>query len=168
MLFYHLVFDTTIYLVLYLLIYNSIIIIIFWTFFQTLIISYKTLNNLNTINVQPFFVFIMTIMLLSAAGVPPLMGFFSKLFVLQIILNTKFFLIYILFFFNLLLGLYFYVQNIKYIHSNQFTFKKSQYVITGEKLTLHYYYFSSLIVLLNLLSFNYIDDLFLIIAWIMS
>lgn len=103
-------------------------------------------------------------MLLSAAGVPPLMGFFSKLFVLQIILNTKFFLIYVLFFFNLLLGLYFYVQNIKYIHSNQFTFKKSQFIINMEKINLYYYYISLLVVLLNLLSFNYIDDLFLFVA----
>nr|QPL15913.1 NADH dehydrogenase subunit 2b [Strombidium sp.] len=165
MLFYNLIFDTTIYLTLYLFIYNSLIIIIFWTFFNTLILSYKTLNNFALFLVHPFYVFLFTIILLSAAGVPPLLGFFSKLFVLQIILNSKFFLIFILFFFNLLLGLYFYIQNLKYLHSNQFSFNKTQTLISGERNNIYFIYISIIIVLLNLLSFNYIDDMFLLISW---
>jgi len=52
------------------------------------------------------------------AGVPPFLGFFTKLFIFVIILNASFFLIYWIFFLLLFLGLYFYVQNIRFLNTS--------------------------------------------------
>merc|ERR1712156_521922 len=55
------------------------------------------------------------IALFSMAGVPPFIGFFSKLSIFVIILNSFFFVLYIMFFILLFSGLYFYLQNLRLI-----------------------------------------------------
>lgn len=53
------------------------------------------------------------------AGVPPFTGFFAKLFILLLLSNSSLFLLYSLFVILLLTGLYFYVQNLRFLHSSK-------------------------------------------------
>lgn len=62
-----------------------------------------------------------TLFLFSLAGVPPFIGFFSKVYLLNLLVNQGFFVLYSLFVVLLIVGLYFYVQNIRFIHSTNHT-----------------------------------------------
>ena len=54
-----------------------------------------------------YFSTVLAIVLFSMAGVPPFLGFFSKLLILILLINSNFFLFYLFFFGLLFFGLYF-------------------------------------------------------------
>jgi len=53
--------------------------------------------------------------LLSMAGVPPFSGFFSKLAIFVLLLNSSIFFLFPLLFILLFTGLYFYLQNLRLV-----------------------------------------------------
>ena len=57
------------------------------------------------------------LLILSMAGVPPFVGFFTKVFIFILLCNSKFFLFFPIFFVLLFIGLYFYTQNIRFLNS---------------------------------------------------
>ena len=95
------------------------------------------------------------------AGVPPFIGFFSKLFIITLLINSSFFLFYSLFFVLLLIGLYFYVQNLRFLHSTNLQTSDYAYVESSERVTLGFFYVSTFLLLLLGLGTFYIDDLLL-------
>jgi len=99
------------------------------------------------------------------AGVPPFIGFFSKLFILTLLVNNAFVLLYLLFFVLLFIGLFFYIQNIRFLHSTNSLSITPIHINAVEKNTLIYYYFTIIFLTLLLLGLLYIDDLLLIVIW---
>jgi hypothetical protein len=67
----------------------------------------------------------------------------------------------------LFLGLYFYIQNIRFLHSTNSGYSSHTY-INNEKKNIPVYYFSIFSIILLSLGFIFIDDLLLIFMWILS
>lgn len=99
------------------------------------------------------------------AGVPPFIGFFSKLFIITLLINTNFFLLYFLFFVTLFIGLYFYVQNIRFLYSTNLQTLSFPF-LTNEHLIITYYYYTITLLVTLILGMFYIDDFILIITWL--
>ena len=114
------VIDTNIYLFAYMFIYNLSLISFFWTLFSFINIKLKTLYTFSEFTQNSFFVLNISILLFSMAGVPPFIGFFSKIFVMVLVINNYYFFLYFIFFLLLFLGLYFYMQNIRFLHSTNY------------------------------------------------
>lgn len=99
------------------------------------------------------------------AGVPPLLGFFSKLLVFVNNINNDFFLLYSLLFIILFLGLYFYIQNIRFLHSTNY--QTLNYTYMGiDRTIIIYHYFSIWIVMILLGGVVTINDIDLCCNWI--
>lgn len=109
--------DSLVILFSYMFIYNLSLILIFWTLEQFVSFNFKTLYAFTDLKFNTFFVISLSIVLFSIAGVPPFIGFFSKLLILVTLINSNFFFFYIFFFGLLFFGLYFYLQNIRYLFS---------------------------------------------------
>jgi len=160
------VIDTNIYLFTYMFIYNLSLISFFWTLFSFINIKLKTLYTFSEFTQNSFFVLNISILLFSMAGVPPFIGFFSKLFVMVLVINNYYFFLYFIFFLLLFLGLYFYMQNIRFLHSTNY---KNYYTpsLHNERATLLMFYF--IITLLTTIVFGlvYIDDFILFFTWLL-
>ena len=161
----NLILENNIYLYLYLVIYNFSLIIFGWTLLLVIVTKLQTLQSLSNFSYNSFNLLILTVILFSIAGVPPFIGFFLKLFIMILLLNNNFFIFYFLFFILLFLGLYFYTQNIRFLHTSKLGYSSSPYLI-NEKISISYIFSSVLVLLLVILGFNYIDDLLFILVWI--
>lgn len=153
---------------LYMFVYNITLINLFWIFFSVTITNLKTLYSLSLFSFNSFYLFTITVSLFSLAGVPPFLGFFSKLFVLNILVNKNFYLFYYIFFIILLLGLYFYVQNIRFLHS---TNHKSLAPLTlngSRRITFFIYYYLVFTLFFLINSVFYLDDFIFLFLWIFS
>nr|YP_010049553.1 NADH dehydrogenase subunit 2b [Strombidium cf. sulcatum]QPL15958.1 NADH dehydrogenase subunit 2b [Strombidium cf. sulcatum] len=166
MLYYNLISDSTIFITTYFLIYNLTLILFFWTLFNMYLYKIKTLNLFSYFSSKPFYLLLMSVVILSLAGVPPFIGFFSKLFILQLVFNSKFFLLIVIFFINLLVSLYFYVQNLKYLHTITNNYQPTPHIVNHEKISVYYHYFSIFTLLIIVNGFNYIDDILVYTYWI--
>ena len=121
-------------------IYNLSLIILFWCLFNVIVTQLKTLHTFNGLSFNSYYLLLVTTLLFSMAGVPPFLGFFSKLFILTLLASTEFFILYALFFVFLFLGLYFYIQNIRFLHSTNHSTLNYPSVGGNEKHTLLFYY----------------------------
>ena len=150
----------------YMFIYNTSLILLFWTLFTTILTKFKTLYSFNNFHFNSLQLLILTILLFSMAGVPPFIGFFSKLFILVLLTNNSFFLIYFLFFPILLIGLYFYIQNIRFLHSTNAQNATTQFMF-NEKVNLSYLYFSLWFLTILLFGIFFVDDILLLFTWLL-
>ena len=91
MLFFNLTCDSNILMFTYMFLYNTSLILLFWTLFTTILTKFKTLHSFNSFHFNSFHLLVLTILLFSMAGVPPFIGFFSKLFILTLLVNNSFF-----------------------------------------------------------------------------
>ena len=161
------IFDTNIYLYTYMLIYNTTIILLFWTLFNIITSEFKTLHQFNNFSYNSFYVLTISIILFSMAGVPPFIGFFSKLFIILLFINGYFSLFFILLLILLLIGLYFYMKNIKFLHSTNASSANYPFLL-NEKLVINYYYLTiSSLVIISLGTF-FIDDFILFVTWLFN
>jgi len=159
--------DTLITLFIYMLIYNLSLISIFWTLHQFISSNIKTLYSFTDFKFNFYFVISLTIVLFSIAGVPPFLGFFSKLLILLILVNSNFFFFYIFFFGLLFFGLYFYLQNIRFLYSTGVG--KLNYTYTSNvRLTSLYFNFTFLILFFLIFGFFFMDDILLYFYWLFS
>ena len=101
------------------------------------------------------------------AGVPPFIGFFSKLFIILLFINGYFSLLFLLLLILLLIGLYFYMQNIKFLHSTN-TSSANYPFFLNEKLVINYYYLIIFFLIVISLGTFFIDDFILFITWIFN
>jgi NADH:ubiquinone oxidoreductase subunit 2 (subunit N) len=142
-------------------IYNTSLVTLFWVLFSTVLTQFRTLHSFSNFSFSSFSLTSITILLFSMAGVPPFVGFFSKLFVLTLLTNNSFFLLYALFFVVLFLGLYFYVQNIRFLHSTNPGDTPSHYISGTERLLPVFYYAALTVLVTIVLGTVYVDDLLL-------
>ena len=97
------------------------------------------------------------------AGIPPFWGFFTKVFLFQLLCMTNFSLLYPFFFTLLFLGLYFYIQNIRFLNasnSSNFTYLYDQNLRT---IPLIYYTLFCLSFVL-IFGFIFMDELLIVVS----
>jgi len=99
------------------------------------------------------------------AGVPPFIGFFSKLFILILLINNSFFIFYFLFFIVLFIGLYFYIQNIRFIHSTNLKIINKPYIFNIRN-SLYFNYVIINFIIFIIFGLYLIDDVVLFFSWI--
>ena len=146
-------------------IYNVTLISIFFVLMSSLISNFKTLYSFSNYSFDIFFLLSLSISIFSLAGVPPFIGFFSKLFILNILSNSNMFILYFILFVILLLALYFYIQNLRFLHSTNQGYSSSSY-LSNERKSINIYYYSLFIVFFLSLGFFLIDDIILIFIWL--
>ena len=151
---------------IYFFIYNITLVTVFWLLLLVIVKQFITLQSFNNLSFNSFSVFTMTVLLFSMAGVPPLLGFFSKLLVFVSSVNNDFFLLYTLLFLILFVGLYFYVQNIRFLHSTNYRTFSYPY-LGNERLILIFNYFTIWIIVFMLLGSIAINDAYLFFQWVL-
>lgn len=100
----------------YLIVYNVALYVIFSSLLQFVSFDLKTLQTLSRLGSGVFFSNTLTIALFSMAGVPPFVGFFTKVFIFDLLADMNFFVFYAIAFLLLFVGLYFYIQNIRFLY----------------------------------------------------
>jgi NADH:ubiquinone oxidoreductase subunit 2 (subunit N) len=159
--------DTLVILFIYMFIYNLSLILIFWTLSQFVSFNFKTIYSFNDLKFNYYFVTLLSIVLFSMAGVPPFLGFFSKILILVLLINSNFFLFYIFFFGLLFFGLYFYLQNIRFLHSTGVG--KLNYATVGFlRSSSLYYSLSTFFLFFLIFGFAFMEDIILYFYWIVS
>lgn len=156
--------NTMLLLLTYMLIYNVTSFILFITLLQLSESSIKTLYSFSNLENSHFFTKVLALALLSLAGVPPLLGFFSKIFVFLLLVNSNLSALFVPFFVLVFSGLYFYVQNLRFLHSTN----KATSIAVNE-LQSHasciYVTFTLPISFLLIFGFCYVDDITLVALW---
>ena len=158
-------FESLINLFFYVLVYNFSLILLFWTLNQFINSNFKTLNSFSDLKYNFFSVFTITVLFLSMAGVPPFLGFFSKLLILISLINANFFLFYIYFFTLLFFGLYFYVQNMRFLYTS--TASHLHYAfLPFVRVQVLYLYFAYAFLFSLIFGFYFFEDLFFCTLWL--
>ena len=147
---------------LYMFLYNVTIISLFWVFFSTITIDMKTLYSFSLFSFDSFYLFALTIFMFSLAGVPPFIGFFSKLFLINLLLNKNFYYLYFFLFVVLFTGLYFYIQNVRFLHSSNTSNSLKIYFYGQERVSIISLYFIILNIFFITNGVLFIDDFLLI------
>ena len=168
MLFYSDIFTPTIYLYAYMFIYNVSLILIFWVLSSIFISANKTLNSLAGFNLHSSSLFILSLCIFSVAGVPPFTGFLTKLFLVNLLLNQKLAYLYFFLFLLLFVGLYFYIQNMRFLHSSDYSTHSSIHFYNQISLPISYAYYSVVICFMLVFGVFYIDDILLFFFWLFS
>jgi len=159
--------DNLVILFVYMFVYNISLLLIFWTLKQCVNSNSKTIYSFSDFKFNFFFLTIITIVLFSIAGVPPFVGFFSKLLILIALLNSNFLFFFIFFFALLFFGLYFYLQNIKFLYSTGISKIHYAYQI-NVRLSSMFVYHSVFFLFFLIFGVFFIDDLFLYFYWLFS
>lgn len=128
---------------------------------SVLTLKLKTLYAFNNFSFSSYNTFLITIILFSVSGVPPFAGFFTKLLVFILNIANSFFLFYTLFFVIVFLSLYFYIQNIRFLHSTNYQTVQVPYLV-NERIILSFYYLSILLLISLISSFILFDEVSLI------
>jgi NADH:ubiquinone oxidoreductase subunit 2 (subunit N) len=145
----------------YLSVYNFTLAFLFWVMLSVLTLKLKTLYAFNNFSFSSYNVFLITIILFSVSGVPPFAGFFTKLLVFILNIANSFFLFYTLFFVIVFLSLYFYIQNIRFLHSTNYQTNQVPYV-GNERLILTFFYLSIFLLIILISGFILFDEISLI------
>lgn len=152
--------ETNALLFTYMFLYNLSLMVLLWSVFTVITARFKTLHALAGFSFNPYHLLLATALLLSMAGVPPFIGFFAKLFVLGLLTNNSFFILYSQFFLVLFLGLYFYIQNIRFLHSTNPAALYHGY-LQNERVCTVFYYTSLTILGVVLFGVFVLDDVLL-------
>jgi NADH:ubiquinone oxidoreductase subunit 2 (subunit N) len=150
----------------YMFIYNITLILVFWIITSNLTSNMKTLYSFSSFSFDSHYLFFLTVAIFSMAGVPPFIGFFSKLFILNLLINSNLFLFYFIFFVLLFVGLYFYIQNMRFLHTSNLSYSNKQYFL-NERNNIFINYFAVLVMFLLIFGVSYLDDVLLLFTWML-
>ena len=151
----------------YLSVYNFTLSFLFWVILSIISLRFKTLYAFNNFSFSSYNIFLTTVILFSVSGVPPFAGFFTKLLVFVLNVANSFFLFYTLFFVIVFISLYFYIQNIRFLHSTNFQHTQVPY-LNNERLILSFYYLSIFLLILLISGFIIFDDISLAVLWLLN
>ena len=114
------VFTTLFYLVSYIFIMLGLFAIFITLRTASDNILIKRLNRLiNLVEINPFLSFSLFILLFSIAGIPPLLGFYGKLFLFAFTLKSKMYWLTILFVIFSVISVFYYIRLVKIIYFNR-------------------------------------------------
>jgi hypothetical protein len=85
---------------------------------------------------------------------------------LNILANSSFTLLYCLLFIILFLGLYFYIQNLRFLHSTNYGSLSFSYILNERKSVWIYYYILFMSITISF-GFIFIDDIILFFIWLL-
>lgn len=152
-------------LYLYMLVYNCSLIVFFWTLQHYVSSSSKTLFSFSDFKLNTHFITVVSTVLFSMAGVPPFIGFFTKINLLILLVNANFFFFFIFFFSLLFFALYFYVQNIRFLLTSS-----SGNLTYSHELNLRasslFYLVSTVFTIVVMFGFLFLEDLYLFTTWL--
>jgi NADH:ubiquinone oxidoreductase subunit 2 (subunit N) len=104
--------------------------------------------------------------LFSMAGVPPFWGFFSKIFLFTLLANSNFFILFPFFFILLFIGLYFYIQNIRFLNSTAGANFTPIVELNARNVPMYYYLTFTLLFFLTF-GVYFTEDLLILTQWIL-
>lgn len=127
----------------------------------------KTLSDIKFINNLPFISIFVIVLLLSFAGIPPLLGFLSKfLMFLFLFFKKNYFYVFIFLFINMF-SIYFYIQNLRFLisknSSNKFSIKNNLIVFNANLL-----FYINFLNFFNVFSIFFIEDVVLYFNFLVS
>ena len=117
----------------------------------------KTLNELKFFGNLPLVTIYIVIILLSFAGIPPLLGFISKFLVFLFIASKQNYLFLFLFVFSNMFVIYFYIQNLRFLTSKNTSNKfyiKNNFIYVNLNIINYFNYFN----FFNILFIFYIEE----------
>jgi len=150
----------------YAIIYNLTSFLLLSTLLQLANTKIKTLFSLSDLGSANFFTKALSLALLSMAGVPPLLGFFSKVFVFTLVAHSNLLVLFSPFFILLFVGLYFYVQNLRFLNSTSSS-RLSLPCELSLRSSFVYYTTSFPLIFITLFGFCYLDDLVILSTWVL-
>lgn len=159
------VLENLIVLYIYMFVYNISLLLIFWTLTQFVSFKIKTLFSFSDLKFNFFFLTAITVSLFSIAGIPPFIGFFTKILILLCLLNTNFFVFFIFFFILLFFGLYFYLQNLRFLYSSGVS-KLNYSHDSNLHLSSTYCLVVSISIFFLIFGIFFFDDLILYFSWL--
>lgn len=152
-------------LYIYMFVYNISLLLIFWTLMQFASSKIKTLFSFSDFKFNFFFLTTITISLFSIAGIPPFIGFFTKISILLCLVNTNFFSFFLFFFILLFFGLYFYLQNLRFLYSSS-TSQLSYSHNTNLNVSATFCLLVSVFVFFLIFGIFFFDDIVLYFYWL--
>lgn len=168
MLFYNDFSASIVYLYAYMFVYNITLILLFWIISSIFISTNKTLSSFSGFNLNSSALFLLTISIFSIAGVPPFTGFLSKIFILNLLINQKLAYLYFFLFLLLFVGLYFYIQNMRFLHSSNYNSHLSIKFLSQNAVWLPYTYYAVIVAFFLIFGIFFIDDVLLVFQWILN
>lgn len=156
--------QTMLLLLTYMLIYNLTSFLLFTTVLQSTGTNVKTLFSFSNFGATNIFTKILSLVILSLAGVPPLLGFFSKIFVFVLISGSNLGILFPSFFVLLFIGLYFYIQNLRFLSSTNASLPTSQVELSLRN-NFAYFYTAIPLSFFIIFGFCYVDDLLVLSLW---
>ena len=156
-------FQTVLLVLVYVLIYNLSSLLLFFTLIQVSDSNFKTLFSFSYLSVSNVYTKFLSLVILSLAGVPPLLGFFSKVFIFILVSSAHLISLFVPLFILLFAGLYFYIQNLRFLNSTNGSVEDAQLTLSIRNNTTYFTY-ALPIVFLIIFGVCYIDDLILLSA----
>ena len=142
-------------------IYNLSLMLVFYTLFQISIIQMKTMFSFNDLSLGGVYSKVILLSFFSMAGVPPLIGFFSKIFLFILLCGSTFVLGFPFFFTTLFISLYFYIQNVRFLNASNVSNFQPIFELYIHTIPL-YFYISYLTSFFLIFGAFYMDDILLV------
>lgn len=155
--------QTLLLVISYMLIYNLTSFLLFSSILQFMNTNFKTLYSFASLGPSNFFTKVINIAILSLAGVPPLLGFFSKVFVFVLLSSSNLFVLFPPFFVLLFIGLYFYIQNLRFLNATSPS-TLNQPIELGLRVNFLYFSFTLPVLFFVVFGFCYVEDLMLFVS----
>lgn len=147
--------------------YIFILINIFLMFFIFDLKYIKTLNDLKFFGNIPLITTFLVILLLSFAGIPPLLGFISKFIIFIFLISKNNYLFIFLFTFSNMFIIYFYIQNLRFVNSkniNNKFFIKNNNIDINDRIIIYLIFFNYF----NIFAIFYFEEFMLFLTMISS
>lgn len=145
----------------YVIIYNLTSFLLFTTLLQSLGTGTKTLFSFSNLGNTNVLTKILSLSILSLAGVPPFAGFFSKIFVFVLISNSHLAILFPSFFVLLFVGLYFYIQNLRFLNATNAPLPTTP-IELASRVHNSYFYLAIPLSFFVVFGFCFMDDLFIL------
>lgn len=126
--------------------------------------------NYNLVNVgsNVFFKTFIILNFLSLTGLPPFLGFFSKIILISLFMMFNSAYIYILLFIFIVILIYFYIQNLKVLLTNSSNELNMQYKNGAVSFKYLPIFIIQLIIFILVFGGVWVDDLFIMLSFISS